>query len=250
MATLYRVNEFADRAGVTVRTLHHYDRLGLLKPSSRSGAGYRLYSERDFARLQQIVTLKFIGLPLKQIRELLTARTFSLKTALQIQLEMVREKRRRMDLAVHAMERAERELADEGEPDWQAFRKIVEVIEMQNDTDWTKKYYSPEAQAKVESRKNLWSPELQERVSKEWADLVRDIEAAMSEDPASPKAQALAARWSKLVGEFTGGDPQIGAGLKKMWGDRQNWPADIQQKSSPITPEVMAFIAKAMAAKK
>ena len=250
MATLYRVNEFADRAGVTVRTLHHYDRLGLLKPSSRSGAGYRLYSERDFARLQQIVTLKFIGLPLKQIRELLTARTFSLKTALQIQLEMVREKRRRMDLAVHAMERAERELADEGEPDWQAFRKIVEVIEMQNDTDWTKKYYSPEAQAKVESRKNLWSPELQERVSKEWADLVHDIEAAMGEDPASPKAQALVARWQKLVGEFTGGDPQISAGLNKMWGDRQNWPADIQQKASPITPEVMAFISKAIAAKK
>jgi len=54
-----------------VRTLHHYDRLGLLKPSGHTEAGYRLYGERDFARLQQIVVLKFIGFPLKQIKNVL-----------------------------------------------------------------------------------------------------------------------------------------------------------------------------------
>ena len=48
---MFRINEFAEKAGVTVRTLHHYDRLGLLKPSSRTGAGYRLYTEQDLARL-------------------------------------------------------------------------------------------------------------------------------------------------------------------------------------------------------
>src|SRR5215475_13944181 len=68
---VYQVSEFAEKAGVTVRTLHHYDRMGLLKPSGRTEAGYRLYGERDFARLQQIVTLKFIGLPLRQIKDLL-----------------------------------------------------------------------------------------------------------------------------------------------------------------------------------
>lgn len=62
---MYRVSDFAEKAGITVRTLHHYDRLGLLKPSGRTEAGYRLYGERAFARLQQIVTLKFIGLPLR-----------------------------------------------------------------------------------------------------------------------------------------------------------------------------------------
>lgn len=65
---LYQAREFALRAGVTVRTLHHYDRLGLLRPSDYTASGYRLYGERDFARLQQIMTLKFIGLPLKQIK--------------------------------------------------------------------------------------------------------------------------------------------------------------------------------------
>ena len=69
MNKLYRVQEFAELAGATVRALHHHDRLGLLKPG-RTGAGYRLYSLRDFERLEQIVALKFLGIPLKQIRTL------------------------------------------------------------------------------------------------------------------------------------------------------------------------------------
>ncbi len=71
-AALFRARDFAERAGVTVRTLHHYDRLGLLKPSRYTQSGHRLYGEGELARLQQIVTLKFIGLPLKQIKELLS----------------------------------------------------------------------------------------------------------------------------------------------------------------------------------
>jgi DNA-binding transcriptional MerR regulator len=68
---LYQAKEFAALTGVTVRALHHYDRLGLLKPSGRTASGYRLYGAGDVARLQQIVTLKFIGLSLKQIKEVL-----------------------------------------------------------------------------------------------------------------------------------------------------------------------------------
>jgi len=57
----WTVRRFAERCGVTVRTLHHYDRLGLLKPSATSEAGYRLYTEHDVERVQRIVTLKYIG---------------------------------------------------------------------------------------------------------------------------------------------------------------------------------------------
>lgn len=62
----YRIDEFAKLAGVTARALRHYDRLGLLKPT-RTQAGYRAYTERDLAFVEQIVALKFIGVPLKQI---------------------------------------------------------------------------------------------------------------------------------------------------------------------------------------
>lgn len=118
---------------------------------------------------------------------------------------------------------------------------------MQNDTDWTKKYYSQEAQAKVEARKHLWSPELQAQVGKQWADLFADIESALGEDPAGQKAQALAARWKELVAAFTGGDPEIQKGLNAMYADQANWPEGPKQNWQ-VRPEIQEFISKAMRA--
>src|SRR5215510_15025173 len=89
---LFKAREFANLAGVTVRALHHYDRLGLLKPKQRSSAGYRLYSNRDFGRLEQIVVLKFLGIPLKQIRGLLEADS-KMPKVLQRQQQVLVEKR-------------------------------------------------------------------------------------------------------------------------------------------------------------
>lgn len=106
--TLYQAQDFARRAGVTVRTLHHYDRMGLLKPSSYTATGYRLYGERDMARLQQIVTLKFIGFSLKQIKELLGQREFDLKATLRLQREVIEAERRHIGHN-HSSHRARRE---------------------------------------------------------------------------------------------------------------------------------------------
>jgi DNA-binding transcriptional MerR regulator len=242
--TLYRVHEFAELAGVTVRALHHYDRLGLLKPSRRSHSGYRLYGKSDLARLEQIVVLKFLGLPLKQIRDLLKKES-RLSESLRRQRRVLADKRRKLDNAIHAIETAEQSLRPKQEPDWNLIQKIIKEIEMQNDTEWAKQYYSPEAQAKVEERKKLWSPELQEQVSRQWAELFADIEASLDEDPAGPKAQELAVRWRNLLAGFTGGDPEIQKGLNQMWADQDNWPEQPRQAYT-IKPEVQAFIMKAM----
>jgi MerR family transcriptional regulator, thiopeptide resistance regulator len=247
---VYHVREFAQLAGVTVRALHHYDRLGLLKPS-RTQAGYRLYSVRDLERLEQIVALKFLGIPLKQIGSLFHRGAPELSAALRMQRRVLEEKRRLLDNAIHAIQEAEKATPPGQRPDSALLTKIIEVIEMQDDMDWSKKYYSEEAQAKIEERKQLWSPELQERVYREWQELFRDVEAALGEDPASAKAQALAARWKKLVEGFTGGDPQITAGLSKMYQDRSNWPGIMQQRMQPFNNKnVWEFIQKAFAAGK
>src|SRR5262245_38177273 len=118
---------------------------------------------------------------------------------------------------------------------------------MQSETDWSKKYYSSEAQAKIDERKRQWSPELQERVTGEWNTLLADVEAALGEPVTSPRAQALAARWRKLVEGFTGGDREVQKGLNKMWADKANWPAG-PAKEFVIKPEVQTFIAAAMKA--
>jgi MerR family transcriptional regulator, thiopeptide resistance regulator len=243
---LFKTQEFARLAGVTVRALHHYDKLGLLRPKQRSRSGYRLYSPRDFGRLEQVVVLKHLGMPLKQIRRLLEPEA-NLARALQRQQAVLLEKRRQLDRAVAAIQGAQYSFAGGGEPDWNLLKSIVQEMEMQNNMDWTKKYYRAEAQEKVEARKVLWSPELQERVSKDWAKLFADVRAALAEDPASAKAQELATRWKKLVGEFTGGDAQIQTGLNAMYADQSNWPA-ARQKAYAIKPEIMDFITKAMRA--
>ena len=244
--TTYRVREFAELAGVTVRALHHYDRLGLLSPAHRSDAGYRLYTDRDLGRLEQIVVLKFLGLPLGQIRSLL-GRESALPAILLRQRRVLGEKRLHLDAAIEAIARAEQWLEAHKTPDWPLFVRIIREIEMQNDTEWSRKYYSDEAKAKIEERRKLWSPELQAKVSLQWAELFADVEAALGDDPASPRAQALATRWRTLVAGFTGGDPEIQKGLNRMYADQDNWP-DRQRQTWQIKPEVQAFITAAMRA--
>jgi DNA-binding transcriptional MerR regulator len=246
--TLYRVHEFAELAGVTVRALHHYDRLGLLRPTARTGSQYRLYSDNDLARLEQIVVLKFLGMSLKEIGKLLEEES-SLDAALRRQERVLAEKRRQLEQAMKTISNASSSLRSRGHPDWKLFRQIIQEIEMQNETDWSKKYYSEDAQAKIEERRALWNPELQEKVSKQWNELFADVEASLNEDPASPKAQALAKRWKDLVAGFTGGDPEIQKGLKAMYADRDNWPA-VQKERVNINPEVWSFIQRAFAAGK
>jgi DNA-binding transcriptional MerR regulator len=243
-AAVYRIREFATLAGVTVRALHHYDRLGLLKPSGRSRSGYRLYRDRDLVRLEQIVVLKFLGLPLKQIGRLLK-RESPLAETLRRQQQVLAVKRRQLDLAIQAIGHAERSVEGGCDPDLDLFKTIVREIEMQNSTDWSAKYYSEDAKAKIEERKALWNPELQAQVTQQWTALVADVTAALGEDPAGPKAQALAGRWRTLVDGFTGGDPEVQKGLNKMWSDKENWPVD-QRERFHIDPRVQEFIVKAM----
>ncbi|HUQ33106.1 MAG TPA: MerR family transcriptional regulator [Pyrinomonadaceae bacterium] len=242
--TMFRAQEFAERAGVTVRALHHYDSLGLLKPSRYTEAGYRLYGERDFARLQQIVMLKFIGLSLKEIKKLLDQRELDLQMTLRLQRSVVEEKRRHLDMVIQAIERAERAFALNDKPDWNTFKRIIEVINMQNDMEWMKKYYTEEQLAELAER---GTPEVLERGQRDWAALIREVEAAVAEglDPQSEKAQALAARWANLIEAFTGGNPGIRESLTKLYADQANWPSTFNK---PYSDEVGAFLSQAGAA--
>lgn len=243
---LYRASEFAALTGVTVRALHHYDRAGLLRPVRRTGAGYRLYGAREFARLQQILTLKFVGLPLEEIRRLLEARALGLAETLRLQREALAERRRQLDMALRAVTEAEAVVVRGGEPDWDAFKRIVEVITVQHDAEWMKKYYTEEQWADLARR---GTPEVLESGRREWLKLLAEVEAAAAEgvDPASERAQGLAARWEGLVEEFTGGDPGIRESLTRLYADRANWPSAFQK---PYSDEAGGFIARARAAGK
>jgi len=103
MSGLYKAQEFASLAGVTVRTLHHYDRIGLLRPE-RSSSGYRLYSLAHLEILEQITALKFLGIPLKEIKILLGSNPLTFSDSLHWQLNGLLEKRDRITRAIRAIE--------------------------------------------------------------------------------------------------------------------------------------------------
>ncbi|HEX5705902.1 MAG TPA: MerR family transcriptional regulator [Pyrinomonadaceae bacterium] len=242
---LLQAREFAELAGVTVRALHHYDRIGILRPTHYTEAGYRLYGERDFARLQQIVTLKFIGLSLKQIRALLDARELDLAETLRMQRDVLGARRRQLDAALRAVEEAERAVS-EGGPAWGALRKVIEVINMEQNMDWIKKYYTEEQLADLARR---GTPEVLEQGQRDWAALLKEVEEAERDgvEPSSERAQRLAARWRELIERFTGGDPGIAESLRKVYADQSNWPADFKR---PYTDDAASFISRANAARK
>ena len=91
------VKEVSRLAGVSVRTLHYYDRIGLLKPTARTEAGYRLYSDADVRRLQTILLFRELDFPLSDIRELLTSPDFDPKAALECQVSWLTQRRDRLN---------------------------------------------------------------------------------------------------------------------------------------------------------
>jgi DNA-binding transcriptional MerR regulator len=243
---LRRIKPFAEDAGVSVRTLHVYDRLGLLKPAELSESGYRLYGERELERLEHIVALRFVGFTLDQIKELLQGSDRPLADALRLQREVIARRKRRLELALAAIDEAERALAGNAHADrWQTLHSVMEVFIMQNDWDWTQKYYSEEARRKVEERWRNTPREIVERGERDWAALLAEVEAAASAgvDPSSEKAQALAQRWRDLLAQFTQGDADVRRGLDRLWSDTTHWPNEFKR---PWSDAADAFVKKAM----
>ncbi len=244
--TLLRAKEFADKCAVTVRTLHFYDRLGLLPPTARSESGYRLYGESDLERLEQILALRYVGLGLDQIKKLLDGPPQPLADALRLQRKIILDEKRRLDLVLGALEEAEAALNGNDEDErWRAVRTVIEAFKVKNDFGWTENYYSPEALKKLAEQRATTSPDVIEAGERAWAELIAEVEeAAKTEDPSSERARALAQRWRDLIAQFTKGDPDISDGLKKLWTDQTHWPKDFKK---PYSDAAEAFICKASA---
>ncbi|HLJ50396.1 MAG TPA: MerR family transcriptional regulator [Bryobacteraceae bacterium] len=241
MSKSYRIQEFAALAGVTVKTLRHYDRLGLLQPR-RTDAGYRLYSERDLERLEQIVALRYLGFPLKEIRIMLDQAALGLAEALRRQRQALEHKRSLLSGAIAAIADVEKTMLPGQTADPAILKKLIEVIGMELDMDAMKQYFTEGA---WEKRRRAY----EEGPSKDWIELFGDVEKALGEDPASDRAQALAERWLKLSARDSGGDPEVLAGGTKAWADHQHWPQRWQQGIAKYNVEALvAFIGTAIAA--
>jgi len=246
MSRTYRVKEFAALTNVTVRTLHHYDRIGLLRPRRRSRNGYRAYAERDLLRLQQVVTLKFMGFRLEEIRRILARPRYAVSRALTVQVEAVEREIERLTRASRALRETAADLAAGGRIDWTKLIRIMEELKMseQNKQEWTKKFFT-EADLKefTEIGKN-YDAEAMKAYQDKWTALIEEVKANLNADPAGPVAQDLARRWTEHLDAAYGGHPElkqkIGQAYQQAWKTGETFGGQM-----PFGPEVMAFIAKA-----
>jgi MerR family transcriptional regulator, thiopeptide resistance regulator len=229
MNTSYRIGEFAKLAGVTVRALHHYDRIGLLKPQ-RGNSGTRLYRLEDLERLEQIAALKFLGIPLQEIKLLLKRGPLTLVDSLHVQREALAEKRNLIDRAVVAIEAAEKVIQSGQTTDASILRKIIEVIDMQPQENSMRRYYTDQAWLDKERIARETPAEDRKKNAQAWRQVFAEIEADIDLDPASEQAQALTRRWLQLAEIAHGGNEAVRAGNIEAWNDRPNWPRDQQDK--------------------
>src|ERR1700738_3573549 len=122
----YYTSEFAEMASVSVRTLRFYDKVGLLSPTNYTEAGYRLYTDADFLRLQQILALKFLGFSLEEIKCCLQVGPIALQESLALQKAMMREKREQLDTIIQAIDETEK-LLQANQQDWQSIVHVIQV---------------------------------------------------------------------------------------------------------------------------
>ncbi len=242
MHRTYRVQEFAELAGVTVKALHHYDRLGLLSPA-RSDAGYRLYTAKDLERLQQIVALRFLGCPLKDIRAVLDRTSLPLPATLRYQRTVLEQQRERLNQAIQALADAERAFEDGNPSLADVLRRVIAAMHTR-DIDVMRKYYSEEAWPDWQEYFAHWPPP-------EWQALYTEVNAAGDLDPASAEAQAFAERWLDLTRQRWKSSTSEGRlGYMKAWGDREHWPPVLQQRMSQFNVDrASRFITEALWAK-
>lgn len=247
---LYKVGEVARRTGVTVRTLHHYDEIGLLSPSHRATGGHRLYTAADLGRLQQILSLRQLGFSLDEIRDCLSAPGFDPLTVLRLHLARAREVLKsqhelcgRLERLTTAMARAEEVSADD------FLRTVEATMSVEEHLKTAKEYFNlpPEQAEALASHWAKFSQADVEAVQNEWPVLIAKMKAAMEAgtDPASQEVQALAARASELTRMFTGGNPSVSDQLKTRY------EADPQfQARAGYDPEVWEYMGRAHAAAK
>ena len=208
-----RIGEVAGAAGLSVRALRHYDEIGLLVPSERSEAGYRLYGDADVRRLYRILALRGMGFPLDEIRATLAREGEDPRPVVRRQLERIDAQLRLAQQLRARLTHILDQLDRQDEPSSEQFIEAIEVMTRMSE------YYTPDQLEQLQQRADALGPDGLQRAQEDWAALIAEVEAERSAgtDPADPRLDPLIERWNRLIEGFTGGDPEIRASLQRMY---------------------------------
>jgi MerR family transcriptional regulator, thiopeptide resistance regulator len=234
-----KVGELARRTGLTIRTLHHYDEIGLLKPSLHTEAGHRLYTAGDVARLQQVISLRQLGFSLEQVCDCLDLPGFSPLEVIRLHVARLREQIEMQRALCERLEALAAHFDAAGEVSAEEFLQTIEGMTM------IENYYTPEQLEALRKRREEAAAagvDLARQGQADWAELLEQYRVEMEKgtDPADPKLQALEKRRQALVNAFSGGDAGIEQSLKRLWTEQ----GDKLCAQYGIDPKVMAYLDK------
>jgi len=226
----YSVKELAQLAGITIRTLHHYDRISLLKPSRRAESNYRYYEEKELLRLQQILFYKELNFSLSQIKDVLDDPNFDLIQALQFHKEKMQAEAKRFQQLLNTID------------------KTIEKIKNKNTMITDKELYEGFPKDKVEDYRQeviqRWGEEelleaenrLKKLHQKDWKNLMDKQEevnqllaSLVGQDPASPLVQASIAQHFELLNAFTPTPLDRYKCLGKMYTEDERFKANYEK---------------------
>lgn len=211
-----KINEAAKLTGISVRTLHYYDQIGLLHPEETTEAGYRLYGEASMERLQQILFFRELGFSLKDIQKIMNNPAFDRTGALENHRRLLVLQRDRLERLIALVNRT---MKGESPMSFQEFDKNeVEKAKEQYAKEAEERWGDTEAWAESQRRTKGYGKEDWARISAEQEAVYRSFAAAMRKGPASPEAQQSVADWRALITKyFYPCSNEILAGLGKMY---------------------------------
>ncbi len=205
MMTTWQIKKFGELAGVSVRTLHHYDKIGLLKPSIRQTSGYRLYSETDLLKLQQIIALKFFGFDLATIKTLLDANV-DVRAHFSMQSQRLEEKAKTLLEASKTLNSIIATYNDNRSIHWEKIIQLIEVYRMTQklEQSWAGKALTPEELKEYANFQQSLSKEDEDIFKQAWVKLVGEIDAHLDDDPESKVGIAIGERCMELINRTYG----------------------------------------------
>lgn len=235
------VSEAAKRAGVSVRTLHYYDEIGLLKPSETTQAGYRFYDDAAMASLQQILFYRELDVPLEQIGRILNAPDNDRTEALRKHRALLMMKRRRLDDMLRLVDETIGGIAmyDErptpSQADWEAVRE-------QYAKEAAQRWGNTEAFLESREKHAGYTPRQEAQIKAEMEDIFRAFGACA--DPEGARAQELVKRWQAHITKYhyrcTDG---ILACLGQMYANDPRFAAELDRYGAGTAGRMSAAIA-------
>lgn len=240
----YAVKKLAGMAGVSVRTLHHYDRIGLLRPSVRTEAGYRLYGEKELLRLQQILFYKEMDFELKTIADLLDDPGFDMVDALQHHKKSLLQKKHRIETLLETLDKTIGHLENK---QTMKHEDLYKGLPKEQAQAWRKEAMErwPGQVEHSEQQLLKMSPEAFEELKTGFAANLRQLRDAAHKDPHSPEVQLLIAEHYRYILQFWGkpeAAPEAYKGLGDLYVSDERYTAT---EGNP-DPAFAAFMQKAM----